>query len=81
MGSTCRQIKVRCLLKILTSKTTGKTYLCRHGHRWEDNIRMDLKETGANMRNWINSVKDKVYCRTIHNEGIKFPGSVIQGAD
>ena len=29
-------------------------------HRWEDNIRVDLKGTG-NLRNWINLVKDGIY--------------------
>ena len=30
--------------KILTGKPTGKRSLGRPWHRWEDNIRMDLKE-------------------------------------
>ena len=29
--------------------------LGRPRHRWEDNIRIDVKEIGANTRNWINS--------------------------
>jgi hypothetical protein len=32
--------------KILVSKPEGKKPLRRHRHRWEDNIKMDLKETG-----------------------------------
>jgi hypothetical protein len=31
-------------LKVLTGKPTGKIYLGRPRHRWEDNIRMDLKK-------------------------------------
>ena len=30
-------------------------------HRWEDNIRMDLKETGINMKNWVNLAQDRDY--------------------
>jgi hypothetical protein len=30
-------------LKVLTGKATGKRPLGRPRHRWEDNIRMDLK--------------------------------------
>ena len=30
-------------------------------HRWEDNIRMDLKELGINTRTWIDSAQDRDY--------------------
>ena len=36
----------RSPFKILTGKPTGNTALGRPSHRWEDNIKMDLKETG-----------------------------------
>ena len=32
--------------KILTGNSTGNIYLGRPRRRWEDNIRMDLKEIG-----------------------------------
>ena len=38
---------------ILKGKHTGKRPLGRPMCRWEDNIRMHLKEIGINMRNWI----------------------------
>ena len=37
--------------KILTSTPAGKRPLGRPRRRWEDNIRMDLKEIGINTRN------------------------------
>ena len=40
-----------CAFKILTGKPTGKRLLRRPMHRWEDNIRIDLKEIGINTRN------------------------------
>ena len=43
--------KGRSAFKILTGKPTGKRPLGRSRHRWEDNIRMVLKEIGINMRN------------------------------
>jgi hypothetical protein len=49
------------LLKILTGKPTEKISLEMPKLRWEDNIRMDLKEIGTNTRNWINSAKDRDY--------------------
>ena len=39
----------RSAFKILT----GKRPLERPRRRWEDNIRMDLKEIGINIKNWI----------------------------
>ena len=43
--------------KILTAE--GKRPLGRPRHRWEDNIRMDLKEIGINTRNWDDSAQDR----------------------
>ena len=37
--------------KMLTGKPTGERPLGRPRHRWEDNIKMDLREIGVNMRN------------------------------
>ena len=41
----------RSTFKILTGKPAGKRPLRRPKHRWEDNIRMYLKEIGINTRN------------------------------
>ena len=46
---------------ILTGTPTGKKPLGRPRHRWEDNIRMDLKEIGINTRNWVDSAQDRDY--------------------
>jgi hypothetical protein len=35
--------------------------------RWEDNIRMDLKIIGINTRNWVDSIEDRDYGRTLVN--------------
>ena len=48
----------RSAVKILGVKHTGKRALGRPRRRWEDNIRMDLKEIGVNTRNWVNSAQD-----------------------
>ena len=39
--------------KILTGTPTGRRSLGRPRPRWEDNIRMGLKEIGINTRNWV----------------------------
>jgi hypothetical protein len=37
--------EMRNSYKILVTNPVRKTYLGRPRHRWEDNIKMDLKET------------------------------------
>ena len=51
------------VFKILTGKPTGKTPLGRPRLRWEDNIRIDLKEIGVNTRNWVDSAQTRDYWR------------------
>ena len=41
--------------KILTDKPTGKRPLGRPRRRWQDNIRMDLKEIDVNTKSWVDS--------------------------
>jgi hypothetical protein len=42
----------RCLL-CLVGRPEGKRPLGRPRRRWEDNINMDLRETGIDGANWI----------------------------
>ena len=37
----------------------GMRHLGRPMCRWEDNIRMDLKEIGINTRNWVDSAEGR----------------------
>ena len=60
--------------KILTDTSTGKRPLGRPRRRWEDNIRMCLKEKGINTRNWIDSAQDRDYWRALAP-----PGSISHG--
>ena len=55
---------------MLTGKPTGKGPLGRPRRRWEDNIRMDLKEIGINTRNWVDSAQDRDYCRALVNTAL-----------
>ena len=47
--------------------------LCYYGYdmeeyrRWEDNIKMDLKEIGVNVRSWIDSAQYGDYWRALEN--------------
>ena len=57
----------RSAFKILADKSTGKRSLRRPRRRWEDNIRMDLKEIDINTRNWVDSAQDRDYWRALVN--------------
>ena len=52
---------------MLTVKYTEKRPIGRPRLRWEDNIRMDLKEIDVNMRNWIDSSQDRDYWHALVN--------------
>ena len=47
--------------KILTGTPAGKKHLGRPRRRWEDNIRMNLKEIGINTKKWVGSPQDRDY--------------------
>ena len=53
--------------KILTDKPTGKRLLGRPRRRWEDNIRMDLKEIGINTRTWTDLAQNRNYWTALVN--------------
>ena len=50
---------------MLTRKPAGKRSLGRPRRRWKDNIRIDLKESGINTRNWFDSAQDRNYWRAL----------------
>ena len=56
--------------KILTGRSSGKRPLGRPKRRYEDNIRMDLKEMGIDTRNWIDSTQDRDYWKILENESL-----------
>ena len=49
MDSSCSQNEGKSAFKILTGKPTGKRPLGRPMHKWEDNIRTDLKDIDMEM--------------------------------
>ena len=73
-GHVARMEECRSAFKILTGRPTsaGKWPLGRRRNRWEDNIRMDLKEIGINKRNWVDSAQDRHYWRTLVNAALNF---------
>ena len=57
MGRSCSQNGRRYAFKILTGTITGKRPLGKPRRRWEDNIRMDLREMDINTGNWVDSLR------------------------
>ena len=54
MGRYCRQNgKKDSSFRIITGKPTGKRPLGKTRRRWEDNIRMDVKEIGIHSGIWM----------------------------
>jgi hypothetical protein len=43
----------RGVYRILAGRPEGKRPLGRPRHRWEDGVKMDLRETGIDGANWI----------------------------
>jgi hypothetical protein len=52
---------------ILVRKPEGKRQLGRPKRKWEDNIKMDLREVGWNGMNWIDLAQDKDQWRALVN--------------
>jgi hypothetical protein len=43
----------RCVYRVLVGRPEGKRPLGRPRRKWEDNIKMDFRETGTDGSNWI----------------------------
>jgi hypothetical protein len=46
--------------RVLVGRPEGKTPLGRPKRRWEDNIKIDLREIGIDRTNWIHLAQDRV---------------------
>ena len=53
--------------QMLTGMPVGKRTSGRPRRRWEDNIRMDLKEIGVNTNNWVDLAQNRDYWRALVN--------------
>jgi hypothetical protein len=51
----------------LVGRPEGKRALGRPRSRWEDNIKMDLREIGIDEKNWIQLAQDRVQWRACVN--------------
>jgi hypothetical protein len=57
----------REVYKVLVGKPEGKRPLVRPRHRWEDWIRMDLRESGWGSVEWIQLAQNRGQWRAVMN--------------
>ena len=55
----------RGVYRILVGKPEERRTLGRPGHRWVDNIRIDLQEVGCGYMDWIGLAQDRDRWRTL----------------
>jgi hypothetical protein len=64
----------RGVYRVSVGRTEGKRPLGRPRRRWEDDIKMDLRETGIDGANWIRLAQDVVrwwaFVNTIMNHRV-----------
>ncbi|KAJ4446837.1 hypothetical protein ANN_13535 [Periplaneta americana] len=70
-GHVARMGESRNAYTVLVGRPEGKRPLGRPRRRWEDNIKMDLREVGYDDREWINLAQDRdqwrAYVRAVMN--------------
>jgi hypothetical protein len=64
-GHVARMGEDRKLYKVLVGKTEGKRSLGRPRRRWEDGVRMDLREIALAGVDWIRLAQDRDRCRAV----------------
>jgi hypothetical protein len=69
----------RNVYRVLMGKPEGKKPFGRPRHRWEDGIRMDLRETGWGSVDWIKLAQDRyqwwALVNTVMNHQVLVPRS------
>jgi hypothetical protein len=71
-GHVARMGEMRNVYKMLVGKPEWKRPFMRHRHRWNDTIKMDIKETGCKDADWIHLAQYKIQLRDLVNTVIYF---------
>ena len=72
MGGACGTYgEGRGVHRVLVGKPEGKRPLGRPRHRWEDNIKMDLREVGG-VGDWMELAQDRDRWRALVNTVMNF---------
>jgi hypothetical protein len=62
----------RGVYRVLVGRPEVKRPLGKPRCRWEDNIKMDLREIGIDGANWIRLAQDRVWWRAFVNRVMNF---------
>jgi hypothetical protein len=71
-GHVARMGERRGVYRLLVRKPEEKRPLGRPRRRWEDNIKLDLREIGIDGENWIRLAQDRVLWRAFVSTVMKF---------
>jgi hypothetical protein len=71
-GHVARMGEGRGVYRVLVRRSERTRPLGRPRRRWEDNIKMDLKEIGIDGANWIEKAQDRVQRRAFVNTAMNF---------
>jgi hypothetical protein len=66
-GHVARMGEGRGVYRVLVGRPEGKRPLGRPRRRWEDNIKLDLREIEIDGANWIQLAQDRVQWRAFVN--------------
>jgi hypothetical protein len=66
-GQVARTMEMRNAHRILVAEPEGKRILSRPRRRWEDNIKMDLREVRWGDMNWIDLAQNRDQWRALVN--------------
>jgi hypothetical protein len=59
VGHVACMVERRGVCRVLVGKPEGERPLGRPRHRWEDNIKVDIKEVGCGGMDWIELAQDR----------------------
>jgi hypothetical protein len=66
-GHVARMGEARGVYRVLVGRPEGKRPLARPRRRWEDNIKMELREIWIDGVNWIRLAQDRIQWRAFVN--------------
>jgi hypothetical protein len=71
--SRARMGEGRGVYRVLVGRPEDKRPQGRRRHRWQDNIKVDLREMGIDGANWIQLAQDRVQWRACVNTVMNLP--------
>jgi hypothetical protein len=66
-GNVARMEEGTGVYRVLVGRPEGMRPLERPGRMWEDKIKLDLREIGFDVANWVRLAQDRVQWRTFVN--------------